>query len=290
MRILILGAKGNLGGQLVKVFSADEKYEVIDWDKEEIDITDHGLILKKVGDIKPDLIINAAAYNAVDKCEESNAQYEIAKKVNIDGPKFLAEAALANDAILVHYSTDYVFDGKNKKGYVETDDQNPINRYGKSKFHGEKRIIEMSGAGLKWYLIRVSKLFGPKGESEAAKPNFFDLIFKLSKEKNELEIVSEEKSFFTYTVDLAAATKKIVESNAGFGIYHLTNQGAYTWYSAARDFFKVADIKIKTKSVLASKFPRPAKRPKYSMLLNTKTEPMRELKEALIDYYNNYLK
>ena len=289
MRVLILGAKGNLGGQLVKVFSTDEN-EVIDWDKEEIDITDRGLILKKVGDIKPDLIINAAAYNAVDKCEESDAQYEIAKKVNIDGPKFIVEAAIANNAILVHYSTDYVFDGKNKKGYTETDEPNPISRYGKTKFHGEKRIIEQSGNGLKWYLIRTSKLFGPKGESEAAKPNFFDLMLKLSKEKDELEVVNEEKSFFTYTVDLAEATKKLIESNAGFGVYHLTNQSAYSWLGAAKEFFKVANIKIPIKSVTASKFPRPAKRPKYSMLLNTKTEQMRDLKDSLTDYWNNYLK
>lgn len=285
MRVLILGAKGNLGGQLVKVFSTEEN-EVIDWDKEEIDITDRELIIKKVKDIKPDVIINAAAYNAVDKCEESNAQYEIAKKINIDGPKNLAEAAIAVSAVLVHYSSDYVFDGKNKKGYVETDEPSPISKYGKTKFHGEKRIIEYSGQGLKWYLIRTSKLFGPKGESKTAKPNFFDLMLKLSKEKDELEVVNDEKSYFTYTPDLAFATKKLIESNAGYGIYHLANQGAYTWYGAAKEFFKNAQIKIRVKPVLASKFPRPAKRPKYSMLLNTKLEQLRNLDEALRNYYN----
>jgi dTDP-4-dehydrorhamnose reductase len=288
MIVLILGAKGNLGGQLVKVFD-DGENEVIDWDKEEIDVTDRELILKKVRDIKPDVIINAAAYNAVDKCEESNAQYEIAKKINIDGPKNLAEAVLATGAILVHYSSDYVFDGKNKKGYVETDEPNPINRYGKTKLHGEKRIIELSGSGLKWYLIRTSKLFGPKGESEAAKPNFFDLMLKLSKEKDELEVVNDEKSFFTYTIDLAEATKKLVESDAGYGIYHLANQGACTWYGAVKEWFKIANIKVKTKSVSASKFPRPAQRPKCSILLNTKTEKLRDLKEALADYYKQLI-
>jgi dTDP-4-dehydrorhamnose reductase len=288
MRVLILGAKGNLGGQLVKIFSADGKYEVIDWDKEEIDITDRELILKKVNDIKPDIIINAAAYNAVDKCEESGAQYEVAKKINIDGPKNLAEAAISVGAILVHYSSDYVFDGKNRKGYVETDEPNPISKYGKTKFHGEKRIIEQSGNGLKWYLIRTSKLFGPKGENEAAKPSFFDIMLKLSKAKDELEIVNEEKGFFTYTFDLAVATKKLVESNAGYGIYHLANQGAYTWYSAAKEFFKIAQTKVNVEPVLASKFPRPARRPKYSLLLNTKFEQLRNLDEALKDYYNEF--
>ncbi|MCX6796439.1 MAG: dTDP-4-dehydrorhamnose reductase [Candidatus Falkowbacteria bacterium] len=284
MKVLILGAKGNLGGQLVKVFRTDDN-EVTDWDKEEIDITDRELIIKKVKDIKPDVIINAAAYNAVDKCEESAAQYEIAKKVNIDGPRFLAEAALASRAILVHYSSDYVFDGKKKRGYVETDEPNPINKYGKTKYQGEKKMIGLSGAGLKWYLIRTSKLFGPTGESKAVKPSFFDLMLKQSKGKDELEVVNQELSCFTYTLDLAQATSKLIASKSGYGIYHLVNPNAYTWYGAAKEFFKVAQINIKIKPVSASKFPRPAKRPKYSVLLNTKFKPLRSFEEALADYW-----
>src|SRR3989338_9954662 len=168
LKILILGAKGNLGQQLVKTFSADN--EVIAWDRGEIDITDRELIFKKTADLKPELVINAAAYNAVDKCETSDEEYDLAKKINIDCPKFLAEACLEVGAILVHYSTNYVFEGKKKRGYNETDEPKPINRYGKSKYHGEKRILELSGRGLKWYLIRTSKIFGPRGSSEMAKP------------------------------------------------------------------------------------------------------------------------
>ena len=167
-KILILGAKGNLGQQLVKIFSPDN--EVLGWDRGEIDITDRELIFKKIGDIKPELVINAAAYNAVDKCEENDEEYDLAKKINIDGPKFLAEACLKTGATLIHYSTDYVFDGRKKSGYLEIDEPRPINRYGKTKLHGEKRILELSGSGLKWYLIRTSKLFGPKGQGEMAKP------------------------------------------------------------------------------------------------------------------------
>src|SRR3989338_9262622 len=110
MKILILGAKGNLGQQLQKIFSPDN--DVLGWDRGEIDITDRELIRKKVADVKPELIINAAAYNAVDKCEADDEEYELAKKINIDGPKFLAEACLKTGAALVHYSTDYVFDGE----------------------------------------------------------------------------------------------------------------------------------------------------------------------------------
>ena len=288
MRILILGARGNLGGQLVKVFSVD-KNEVIYWDKEEIDITDRELIIKKINDIRPDVIVNPAAYNAVDKCEESDEEYEIAKKINIDGPKFLAEAAIQVDAILVHYSSDYVFDGKNKKGYIETDEPNPINRYGKTKYHGEKRIIEMSGNGLKWYLIRTSKLFGPKGESEQTKESFFDLMLRLSNEKKEFNMVDgEEISCFTYTPDLAIRTKELIDKNCSYGIYHIVNSGPCSWYEAAKflfTFINKSDIKLNP--IKSEVYPRPAKRPAYTVLLNTRMEPLRNWQEALKEYLKN---
>lgn len=285
MKILILGAKGGLGTQLVKIFAKGN--EVLGWDKSEVDITDRELILKKVGEIKPELVINAAAYNAVDKCEDSDEEYDLAKKVNIDGPKFLAEICLKIGATLVHYSTDYVFDGEKESGYEETDEPKPINRYGKTKFHGEKRVIELSGQGLKWYLIRTSRLFGPSGESETVKPNFFDSMLKLSREKNELSLIDGEKSCFTYTPDLARATKELVESGKGYGLYHLTNSGACTWYEAAIELFRLAGIKVKVLPIQADKLPRPAKRPKNSVLVNTKLPPLRDYRQALREYLNS---
>ncbi len=285
MKILILGAKGNLGQQLVKVFSGQEN-EVIAWDREEIDITDRELILKKVNDVKPEIIINAAAYNAVDKCEDSDEEYDLAKKVNIDGPKFLAEASLKVGAILVHYSTNYVFDGEKKEGYAENDEAKSINRYGKTKFHGEKRILEQSGRGLKWYLIRTSKLFGPKSENKSAKPSFFDIMLELSKTKREIEVVNEEVSCYTYTPDLAQATKELILSGKGNGIYHLINQGAGSWYQAAVELFNLAGIDIKVIPISSDELKRPARRPKYSILINTKLPPLRSWQEALKEYLN----
>ena len=281
-KILILGAKGNLGQQLVKIFSSDN--EVIAWDRGEIDISDRELMLKKIADLKPELVINAAAYNAVDKCEASDEEYELAKKINIDGPKFLAEACLKIGATLVHYSTDYVFDGAGKSGYKETDEPKPINRYGKTKFHGEKRILEFSGNGLKWYLIRTSKLFGPKAENEAAKASFFDIMLGQSREKSSLEAVDEELSCFTYTPDLAKATKELIDKNSGYGIYHIVNGGSCTWHKAAVELFKLAGIGIEVKPITGDKLARPAKRPKYSVLLNTKFPPLRDYREALKEY------
>jgi len=282
LKTLILGAKGNLGQQLVKVFSPDNN--VIAWDKGEVDITDRELILKKMNDIKPELVINAAAYNAVDKCETNEEEYDLAKKINIDGPKFLAEACLKVGAILVHYSTDYVFEGKKRRGYNETDEPKPINRYGKSKFHGEKRILELSGKGLKWYLIRTSKLFGPKSASEISKASFFDIMLEKSKNESELKVVNSEIGCFAYTPDLAKATKELIDKDYGYGIYHLTNSGFGSWYEAALELFKITGQDIKIEPIKSEDLARPAKRPKYSILLNTKFPPLRDYQEALKEY------
>jgi len=282
MRILILGAQGSLGTQLVKILTPGN--EVLGWDKSEVDITDRELIFKKVGEIKPDLVINAAAYNAVDKCEGSDEEYDLAKKINIDGPKFLAEICLKIGATFIHYSSDYVFDGGKKSGYEETDEPKPTNRYGKTKLHGEKRILELSGQGLKWYLIRTSKLFGPAGVSEMSKPNFFDIMLEQSRNKSSLEVVNDETSCFTYTPDLARATRELVDGDFGYGIYHLVNSGACTWYQAAVELFKIKDIKVKVLPIQSDKFPRPAKRPEYSVLINTKLPPLRDYREALREY------
>lgn len=284
MKILILGAHGNLGGQLVKIFSADKKYEVLAWDKEEIDIGDRELVLKKVNDLKPNVIINAAAYNAVDKCEENEEAFNAAKKINGQAVGYLVEACLETGVIFFHYSSDYVFSGDKKEGYKEDDEPEPINKYGETKLIGEQEIIKKSGQGLKYYLIRTSKLFGPKGESQSAKPSFFDLMLDLAKKKKKLEVVDEEVSCFTYTSDLARATKKLLESEKGYGVFHITNIGQATWYEAAIKLFEFAKIKIQINPVAGCAIPRPAKRPAYSVLVNTKFDMQRNWEDALKEY------
>lgn len=281
MKILILGAKGNLGEQLVKTFS--DGNDIIAWDREEIDVTDKALITNKIKSLKPGLIINATAYNAVDLCE-TEAGKELAEKLNAQAPAHLAQAAMEVGAILVHYSTDYVFEGKKRAGYAEADQPKPINNYGLTKRSGEEEIIRLSGRGLKWYLIRTSKLFGPRGTSDVSKPSFFDVMLKLAAEKPQLEVVDEEKSCFTYTPDLALATKKLITDNSGYGIYHIVNPGPVTWFGAVKELFKLKDVKTPIIAVKGDKFPRPAKRPKYSVLLNTKTDQLRDWREALKEY------
>ncbi len=288
MKIIILGSKGNLGHQLQEVFIQDDKYQVFAWDKNDCDITDKDKLSRKINKVKPSIIINATAYNAVDKCEESEEEYLLAKKINGKAVGYLADIAINSNCVLVHYSTDYVFKGDKKEGYQENDEPAPINNYGRSKLMGEQELLRREG--LKFYLIRVSKLFGPQGQSEMAKESFFDLMKRLAEEKDELNIVDEEVSLFTYTPDLAFATKKLIEEKKDFGVYHLPNGGSSaTWHEATQKLFEILGKDIKINPIGADKFPRPAKRPNYSILLNTKFEKLSPWSEALEDYLNKNL-
>ena len=287
MKILILGHKGGLGQQLMKIFKASNPNG---WDRENIDITDEKSLDSKITELNPQIVINASAYNAVDKCEEDQKEFEIAKKVNGYGPGYLAKTCEKIKAVLVHYSTDYVFDGEKKKGYQEDDLGNPVQNYGKSKYLGEQEIQNKTS---RYFIIRTSKLFGPLGKSEVAKKSFIDSMLDLAKEKDEIEVVDEEVSCFTYTIDLAKATKKILESEMlnktgvkpfPFGIYHIVNEKPCTWYECAIKLFEITGKTIKVKPVSATKFPRPAKRPDYSALLNTKFPRLRSWEEAVKEY------
>jgi len=282
MSILILGSQGNLGTQLTKIFSVD--YETVSWDKEEVDALDFPLLNVKIRELAPTLIINTVAYNAVDKCEDKAGQ-EIALKLNRDLPARLADLARELKAVLIHYSTDYVFNGvENKQEFIESDTPNPINKYGESKFLGEREILKRAERGLNYYLIRTSKLFGPSGTSAQAKPSFFDIMLDLAQTKKELTVVNEELSCFTYTPDLAEATKRLWEIEAPFGIYHLINEGPCTWYEAAAELFRLRKLKITLKAIRSENLLRAARRPKYSVLKNLKIKKLRPFKEALREY------
>jgi dTDP-4-dehydrorhamnose reductase len=296
-----------LGQELVKIFKKDKDYKVIAWDREDIDIAKEKEVAKKVGFTKPNIIINAAAYNAVDKCEKDKKEFNQAKKVNGLAPGYLAKAAKKNKAVLVHYSTDYVFDGDIEKilkkepagcthtchscslhqgsqseiGFDETAKPNPISQYGKTKMEGEEAVIKNAK---KYYLIRTSKLFGKSAASQNAKKSFFGIMLELAKTHKEIKAVDEEMSCFTYAPDLAKKTKEIIDSQKPFGIYHITNSGPCTWYEACQELYKIAKIKTKIIPVTGAEFPRPAKRPPFSVLVNTKLNPLRNWKEALKEY------
>ncbi|MFA6547715.1 MAG: dTDP-4-dehydrorhamnose reductase [Candidatus Magasanikbacteria bacterium] len=281
-KVLILGAKGMLGQELVGEFSV-HNYEVVGWDKEDLDITDYIVTATKISDLHPDVVINAVAYNAVDRIEEDKSAFDLAKKINSEAVENLAGICKEIHSVLVHYSSDYVFKGDKKDGYTEDDQTDPINKYGQTKAVAEKSILDV---GDKFYLIRLSKLFGKPAVSVGAKKSFVDTMIYLATEggKKHLDLVDEEIGCITYAPDLAQLTRKIVEDGRPFGIYHGSNSGVCSWYEWAKKIFEIKKINIEVAPVGGDKFPRPARRPMYSELLNTKLPPQRSWQEALQEY------
>ena len=271
MKILILGYKGMLGHELVEVFK--DKHELVLWDRDQIDISDEKDVEEKIEKLKPDVVINAAAYTAVDDAESNE---NLAYKVNGSAVGFIANTCKNINAILVHFSTDYVFDGKNKFGYKEDYPAGKsLNVYGESKALGEKLILDIEP---RYYLIRTSWLFGKHGK------NFIETMLRLAGENKEIKIVNDQFGSPTYAKDLAKKVRELIESQKSYGIYHITNSNVCNWYEFALKIFELASLNPITKSVKSAEFPTPAKRPNYSILINTKLFPLRSWEEALKDY------
>lgn len=270
--ILLTGAGGMLGSALADILA--RQHEISAFRKSKFDITDQSAVKKKIAETRPDFVVNCAAYTAVDDCETHADQ---ANLTNGTAVGYLAEACQQNNATLIHFSTDYVFDGQNSKGYIETDKTNPINAYGRSKLLGE-RLIQQSGC--QHAIIRTSWLFGPGGD------NFVTKMLELGKKQSELKIVSDQIGSPTFTVDLAEAVARMIKSElpCPSNIFHLTNSGAASWADFATEIFRRSSLPAKVTPVSSSEFPRPASRPAYSILLNTKTPPLRSWQEALGEY------
>lgn len=277
MKILILGAKGMLGQQLVKAFSS--MGEVAAWDREEVDLSRADETSGKITAYMPDILINAAAYNNMDAAEGEGA--DMARLMNGNVVGSLADICQILAITMVHFSTDYVFDGEKQDGYMETDAPNPISVYAESKYLGE-RLLRLSGA--EYYLIRTSRLFGSPASSVDAKKSFVDTMLDLAKTKSDFSLVSDEVSAQTYVVDLAQAVRDIVEQKLPYGIYHRTNEGAASWYDFGKEVFAQAGVAVTCTPVPGDTFPRPAKRPHFSVLRSTKLPLMRPWQEALKEY------
>ncbi len=306
--VLIIGAKGMLGQELVEVFKKDKDFSVTAWDFSEIDITDEKQVKEKITQLAPNIILNAAAYNAVDLCEKDKAEFEKAKALNGKAPGYLAKIAKKLNATLVHYSSDYVFSGMPEfaswrtepsgcsgscgscslhegfvpqLGFEEDALAEPVQKYGKTKLMGEENVMKN---GDKYYIIRLSKLFGKPAKAKESKRSFFDVMLEVGKNNKEVKAVDEETSCFTYAPDLAKKTKEIIEAEKPYGIYHVTNSDACTWYEGVLELYKQAKLKTKVVPVSSDEFPRPAQRPYVSTLINTKLNPMRSWKLALREY------
>jgi dTDP-4-dehydrorhamnose reductase len=257
-KTILFGAHGMLGHALQEVFPHAQFIGHRD-----VDITDEDAIMKFLNLERPAIVINAAACTDVDGCED-NREYAFA--VNGNGPGYIAKVCADIDAILVHFSTDYIFDGT-KTEYREDDRPNPINAYGESKLLGEVSVAK----NLENYrIIRTSWLYGSHGK------NFVDTILTLSRQMPVVRIVNDQVGKPTYTVDLANKVPEIIDCDPG--LYHITNEGQCSWYDFASAFIPNAT------PCSTEEIPRKAKRPAYSVLANTKTPPLRHWKEAVKEY------
>ena len=300
-KILILG-HGNLGQALARVY-ADQKPIV--WDKAELDITNANEARQKITALKPNLIFNAAALTDT-KAAETTLRAE-ALAVNATAVGNLAQIAKNLGATFVHFSTDYVFDGRKKEGYTEIDiPKNPLNYYGFTKLEGERLMLRAYGlthesikykvSSIKYpfYLVRTSWLFA-KGTGFPFK------ILELAKKQNEIKIINDQHGKPTYAPDLAAATRALIDDQAPSGIYHLTNEPAMTWYDLAKLTLEIAisagsDLAPTARSdpavlnvlpVKTGAFPDPVKRPEWSVLHNAKRPPLRHIRDALAECVGN---
>jgi dTDP-4-dehydrorhamnose reductase len=282
-KVLLLGSKGMLGQYVRAVFALD--YDVVATDRKIIDITDVDSIIKGVEEIQPDIIINCAAFNEVDKIERDQELFRIARLVNGKAVEHLSKVCAQKDIIFAHFSTDYVFDGTDTDGYTEEHSPMPVNNYGYSKMEGEQHVKNNLQ---KYYLIRVSRLFGDKGSSHSVKESFVDKMLHLASKHDELSVINDEYSSPSYCLDIAHQLKYMLDNQVPFGIYHITNEGACNWYEFCVEIFNHVPHNIVINPVGRDHFPRQSQRPRYSALKNSKLPAMRNWDEAVKDYVKNH--
>lgn len=255
MKTLIIGSNGQVGFELKK----NTDYVAVDFP--EIDFSEPQSIRDLITKVNPAIIINAAAYTAVDKAEE---EPHLAMKINADAPAVLAEEAKKRDALLVHYSTDYVYDGKLDRPYVETDETNPLGRYALSKLRGDLAIQEINPRHL---ILRTSWVYGSRGK------NFLLTILKLASERDFLNVIHDQRGAPTWCRDLAAATLKLIPQTLEKdirGVFHIAGDGATTWHGFAEEICSLAQMKAQIRPITTEEYPTPAPRPKNSCLNQTK--------------------
>ncbi|HBE9080902.1 dTDP-4-dehydrorhamnose reductase [Serratia fonticola] len=262
MKVLLTGSKGQLGCCFQDRLPAD--WEIWATDSDVLDITDLSAVRAAVADYKPTIIVNAAAYTAVDKAE---TEHELAALINKVGPENLAVAAKEVGARLVHVSTDYVFDGTASTPYIETDITNPLGVYGLTKLDGEIAVTSIQQEAI---IIRTAWVFSEYGN------NFVKTMLRLAKDRDMLGIVADQRGCPTYAGDIAQAIITLVQNNAHGGIYHFGGDKEVAWNEFATSIFDIAIekkalVKIPIVNGIATEqYPTPAVRPKYSVLNCTK--------------------
>ncbi len=279
MVVVIVGSTGQLGRELVKVFAAETMVALTHAD---LDITDADTTRERIVGLRPDVVINAAAYNAVDRAETEMAQ---AFAVNAFGARHLALACRECGAAMVHVSTNYVFDGRKTEPYEVDDLPAPLSVYGASKLAGEHLVrVTLERA----HIIRTSAVFGLAGMQRAT-GNFVESMLRRAQQQSELRVVNDQTMSPTYAVDLAATIKTLVEIGV-YGTYHVTNSGDCTWFEFCRAIFDLAGVMTPLYPVSTEEFAAPARRPRYSVLSHASLHAVgvpspRHWREALAAYF-----
>ncbi len=276
MKIAVMGASGGLGSRFLK--AAERLYPMwkcIGLTRKDADLTQPGKVTVKLLDIKPDVILHAAAMTAVDLCE---TEKELARAVNVEGTRAVYDAAVKCGAKLVFISTDYVFDGTKEGAYTEDDNTNPINVYGATKLEGERIALRAEGS----LIVRTSWLYGPVGK------NFISTIYAHGRKGKELKVVSDQIGAPTYHADLAMAVARAIEVEAS-GVINITNSDWCSWYDLAEAVFEEKKIDVKLTAVTSEKFKSAARRPANSRLDCGRYEKvagkkMRHWREAVNEY------
>lgn len=262
-KILILGKNGQVGWELRRTLATQGVVYALD--RQECDLVSADSIIRVLREIKPNVIINAAAYTAVDKAEKD---LDLALSINGVAPGILAEEAKKLKAIFVHYSTDYVFNGQAKHPYLENDPKAPLNVYGHSKWEGEKAVSSVGG---KYFIFRTSWVYGLRGK------NFLLTMLKLAKERDELQIVDDQLGAPTWSRLIAQGTAQaLINDIDAWGTYHMSASGQTTWYGFAQAIFNVAkERNLKTpklKRIATKEYALPANRPAFSVLSSAKIQ------------------
>lgn len=255
MQVLVTGGNGQLAACIKDVCVDKSELEVTYTSVSDLDITNKQQVDQFFAKHNFDWCINCAAYTAVDQAE---SDIDLARKVNKDGAKHLAEACKAHQVKLIHVSTDFVFDGKSTKLYSEEDKTNPLGIYGLTKREGEQAIAETFGD---YFIIRTSWLY-----SEHAN-NFMKTMLRLAESRTELSVVADQIGTPTYATDLAEVMMKIVtENSSDFGLYHYSNEGVASWYDFAYAIFELQKTSIHLSPIKTVEYPTPAERPKFSVM------------------------
>jgi dTDP-4-dehydrorhamnose reductase len=258
MKLAIIGSNGQLGTDLRDVLSRE--HDVVGLRHSDVEITDISNLKKIISSIKPEIILNTAAYNLVPRAEQES---EAAFQINAVGVLNLAKVCNDLEIRLLHYSTDYVFDGRKQQPYIETDCPNPLNVYGSSKLAGEYFVLNYSD---KSYVVRVSGIYG-KVPSRGKGGNFVTTMIKLAQEKSEVRVVDDEILTPTPTYHIAKNTAALIKTDA-FGLYHMTCEGACSWYEFAKVIWETMQLKTPLHPASVKDFPTVVTRPFYSVLEN----------------------